>query len=82
MYNGALRPPAWFFIPEIAKYFAGTGEYVVWLFFVLSAILLTNKFSQIGFSFSELSGYAIGRILRIIPLFFVVIIFLLVLQFG
>ncbi|MDD2031066.1 acyltransferase family protein [Pseudomonas sp. 39167] len=61
-----------FFVPEIAKYFSGTGKFGVWLFFVLSAFLLTSKFSKNGFSIPELSGYAIGRTLRIIPLFMLV----------
>lgn len=63
-----------FFIPELAKYFSGTGKYGVWLFFVLSAFLLTNKFANTGFSVSELTGYALGRILRILPLFLVAIL--------
>ena len=61
-----------FFFPQTAAYFAGTGKYGVWLFFVLSAFLLTTKFAKTGFSTSVLAGYALGRFLRIIPLFVVV----------
>ncbi|QRK82844.1 acyltransferase [Pseudomonas granadensis] len=63
-----------FFFPEIAGYFSGTGKYGVWLFFVLSAFLLTSKFARNGFSKSELVGYALGRFLRIVPLFLIVVI--------
>lgn len=63
-----------FFIPELAKYFSGTGKFGVWLFFVLSAFLLTSKFLQIGFSASEIMKYALGRFLRIIPLFLLVLL--------
>lgn len=62
-----------FFVPEAAKYFSGTGKFGVWLFFVLSAFLLTSKFDRNGFSISELIGYVVGRSVRIIPLFFLII---------
>lgn len=62
-----------FFFPEIARYFSGTGKFGVWLFFVLSAFLLTSKFLRTGFSVTELTGYSVGRFLRIIPLFFLVV---------
>ncbi|MFJ4251366.1 acyltransferase family protein [Pseudomonas sp. NPDC089741] len=63
-----------FFFPQIAGYFSGTGKFGVWLFFVLSAFLLTSKFARNGFSFSELVGYAVGRFLRIVPLFLLVVV--------
>lgn len=51
---------------------AGTGKIGVWLFFVLSAFLLTSKFESGGFSFYSLTTYAIGRFLRIVPIFVIV----------
>ncbi|MBK5543329.1 acyltransferase [Pseudomonas sp. TH04] len=47
----------------------GTGKIGVWLFFVLSAFLLTGKFEVGGFSLRVILIYALGRFLRIIPLF-------------
>jgi peptidoglycan/LPS O-acetylase OafA/YrhL len=61
-----------FFFPQLAPYFSGTGKYGVWLFFVLSAFLLTSKFEQSGFSIFSIIAYAIGRTLRILPLFVLV----------
>jgi peptidoglycan/LPS O-acetylase OafA/YrhL len=63
-----------FFFQEYAKFFFGTGKFGVWLFFVLSAFLLTAKFIRSGFSVVEISKYFIGRCLRIIPLFYLVIL--------
>lgn len=48
---------------------AGTGKIGVWLFFVLSAFLLTSKFEQTGFSVFSIVTYVMGRVLRILPLF-------------
>ncbi len=47
----------------------GGGKYGVWLFFVLSAFLLTLRLQQRGFSAASLLDYALGRSLRILPLF-------------
>ncbi|MEX5448549.1 acyltransferase family protein [Stutzerimonas stutzeri] len=47
----------------------GGGKYGVWLFFVLSAFLLTLRLSNRGFSGGSLADYALGRTLRIMPLF-------------
>lgn len=63
-----------FFIPEASKYVTGTGKYGVWLFFVLSAFLLTSKFQRNGFCGGELLRYALSRCLRILPLFIVVVL--------
>lgn len=57
------------FFPSTMPYLAGMGKVGVWLFFVLSAFLLTYKFIIKGFAFSEVASYVIGRFLRIIPLF-------------
>jgi peptidoglycan/LPS O-acetylase OafA/YrhL len=57
------------FYSSTLVYLAGCGKIGVWLFFVLSAFLLTNKFSGTGFSVGELFKYALGRFLRILPLF-------------
>jgi len=59
--------------------FSGSGRYGVFLFFVLSAYLLTRQF--VGFSNSRLStnlvwgNYALRRFLRIYPLYIVVLLF-------
>lgn len=64
-----------FFFPDISRYFLGTGKIGVWLFFVLSAFLLANKFERNGFSLNELAAYMVGRVLRIIPLFLIIAFF-------
>jgi len=63
-----------FFIPQSIPYLAGTGKIGVWLFFVLSSFLLTNKFISNGFSGSELLKYFVGRTLRILPISFIAVI--------
>ncbi|MBD8091742.1 acyltransferase [Pseudomonas fluorescens] len=64
------------FVHAVAMFFnasgmalAGTGKLGVWLFFVLSAFLLTRKFAVGGFSIYSITTYALGRFIRIIPLF-------------
>lgn len=57
------------FMPGTRPYLAGTGKLGVWLFFVLSAFLLTNKFLRIGINKHSLLEYFFGRLLRILPLF-------------
>lgn len=59
------------FIPGTRPYLAGTGKIGVWLFFVLSAFLLTNKFANSGLNLSSLSNYLISRTFRIIPIFII-----------
>lgn len=59
------------FIPATRPYLGGTGKIGVWLFFVLSAFLLTNKFLKKGINIKSVSEYFLGRFLRIIPLFFI-----------
>lgn len=58
-----------FFVTAAGRHLAGTGKIGVWLFFVLSALLLTHKFKATGFGTGRLAAYALGRFLRIIPLF-------------
>ncbi|MFD2836472.1 acyltransferase family protein [Azotobacter vinelandii] len=55
--------------PEAFPLLRGGGKYGVWLFFVLSAFLLTLRLQQRGFTAVSLLDYALGRILRILPLF-------------
>lgn len=57
------------FSPKTAPYLAGSGKIGVWLFFVLSAFLLTNNLLRDGFNRHTLIAYSIGRFLRIFPLF-------------
>jgi len=63
-----------FFIAAAGRQLAGTGKVGVWLFFVLSAVLLTKKFQNTGFGIESIIGYALGRFLRIIPLFVIAIL--------
>lgn len=60
---------AMMFFTNSSSGLAGTGKIGVWLFFVLSAFLLTSKFAAVGFSFYSIATYALGRVVRIIPLF-------------
>lgn len=62
-------------ITDISPRFIGVPKIGVWLFFVLSAFLLTYKFSRSGFSVPILSQYFVGRIIRILPLYFIFVIF-------
>lgn len=50
-------------------YLTGMPKIGVWLFFVLSAFLLTSKFELDGFSQKSIASYLAGRIFRIIPLY-------------
>lgn len=52
----------------------GMGKVGVWLFFVLSAFLLTSKFERSGFGAISVLSYAVSRFIRIIPVFSVVVI--------
>ncbi|WP_392388924.1 acyltransferase family protein [Enterobacter kobei] len=59
------------FIPAIAQYTKGTEKYGVWIFFVLSAFLLTCKILDNERSLPALGSYYISRTFRIIPPFIV-----------
>lgn len=63
------------FIPATRPYLSGTGKIGVWLFFVLSAFLLTNKFLKNGLDRNSLLEYTFGRITRILPLFIISAVF-------
>lgn len=56
-------------------YLPGTGKVGVWLFFVLSAFLLTNHLFLRGTSVRSLADYILARCLRIVPLFVIAVIF-------
>lgn len=63
------------FIPASRPYLGGTGKIGVWLFFVLSAFLLSAKFIKTGINARSLTEYALGRAIRILPMFFIASIF-------
>lgn len=52
----------------------GVAAIGVWLFFVLSAFLLTYQLERRGFTRATIADYCVGRVLRILPLFWLVII--------
>lgn len=60
--------------PEWGVYLTGTARVGVWLFFVLSAFLLTLRLIETGFSAKTLLDYSIARFLRIVPLFVVAVL--------
>lgn len=62
------------FFPDTYEGLAGSGKIGVWLFFVLSAFLLTNTFIVNGFTFNYIKSYFIGRFIRIIPLYIITLI--------
>lgn len=55
--------------PESMPWLRGSSKTGVWLFFVLSAFLLTLRLQHRGFGILSLCDYALGRCLRILPLF-------------
>ncbi|WP_312513512.1 acyltransferase family protein [Stutzerimonas nitrititolerans] len=55
--------------PDAFPLLRGGGKYGVWLFFVLSAFLLTLRLQQRGFALPSMTDYALGRCLRILPLY-------------
>jgi peptidoglycan/LPS O-acetylase OafA/YrhL len=62
------------FMPASNPYIVGIGKNGVWLFFVLSAFLLTAQFERSGFAGRALLAYAVNRCLRIVPLFVIVVL--------
>ncbi|MGT3214978.1 acyltransferase family protein [Yersinia enterocolitica] len=61
------------FFPETIPYISGLDKTGVWLFFVLSAFLLSQKFITKGFGASGLLSYAVGRTIRILPMFLIAV---------
>lgn len=62
------------FFPSLHDHLGGTGQPGVWLFFVLSAFLLTHKFINSGFSFLNVLSYLLGRTIRILPIFYIAVL--------
>ena len=60
--------------PFAMQYLHGCAKIGVWLFFVLSAFLLTYQLEHRGFRFGSLIDYSAGRFLRIIPAFTIVVL--------
>lgn len=59
----------YFFFDGLNGFITGLPKIGVWLFFVLSAFLLTAKFEAQGFSAQALLVYMVGRVVRILPLY-------------
>jgi len=59
--------------PSLFPYLTGCGKIGVWLFFTLSAFLLTVRLSNTGFSRAALVDYGLSRFLRIYPLLLVAV---------
>lgn len=59
----------YFFFDGLNGFITGLPKIGVWLFFVLSAFLLTVKFEMQGFSTQVLLVYMVGRVVRILPLY-------------
>jgi peptidoglycan/LPS O-acetylase OafA/YrhL len=57
--------------PQSYPYLTGCGKIGVWLFFTLSAYLLTHQFLYKGFSKDIIVSYFINRFFRIYPIFFI-----------
>lgn len=55
--------------PASFPYLRGGGKYGVWLFFVLSAFLLSLRLQQRSPGVASMIDYALGRCLRILPPF-------------
>ncbi|MEI9579761.1 acyltransferase [Enterobacter asburiae] len=62
------------FFPSLHDHLGGTGQPGVWLFFVLSAFLLTHKYINTGFSVLNTVSYFLGRTIRILPIFYMAVI--------
>ncbi len=60
--------------PATYPYFYGTGKIGVWLFFTLSSFLLTYQLILRGFSKKVLIDYFISRVLRIYPIFVLIVL--------
>ncbi len=63
------------FFNKTQPFLSGTGKIGVWLFFVLSAFLLTAKFIDSGLTKDTLFKYLVSRFFRIIPIFIISAIF-------
>lgn len=61
------------FFPSLHDQLGGTGQPGVWLFFVLSSFLLTHKFITSGFSILNIISYSLGRLMRILPVFYIAV---------
>lgn len=57
------------YFQEYEEMLGGSSQFGVWIFFVLSAFLLTSRFIYTGFSVRSVVSYALGRTMRIIPVF-------------
>lgn len=60
--------------PQSYPYLTGCGKIGVWLFFILSAYLLTHQFFYKGFSKDIMVNYLISRFFRVYPIFFIAVI--------
>ncbi|UPG86867.1 acyltransferase [Luteibacter aegosomatis] len=68
-----VHATGWFF-EGTRQYLPGTGKVGVWLFFVLSAFLLTNHLLRKTVTWFVAGDYIIGRVLRIVPLYLLAVV--------
>lgn len=61
------------YYPEHSDYMRGSGKVGVWLFFILSAFLLSHKLNGSELCLRSLVSYFVGRALRILPMFFIAV---------
>jgi peptidoglycan/LPS O-acetylase OafA/YrhL len=62
------------FYPSTGIYLGGSGKIGVWLFFVLSACLLSLSLRRSDGSFRSIVAYFVGRFIRIFPLFTIAVL--------
>jgi len=62
------------FFPSLHGVLGASAQPGVWMFFILSSFLLTSKFIKNGFTVLGVASYAIGRVIRIMPIFILTVV--------